>query len=148
MRKRNRLPHSLVAQCREMLSKTGVRQWLLASLVFLALGVMLIASQAPEYDYQVGDQAEEDIQAPGPIRNRYRTELLQAEAAREAEVRAQADESYYSINPIVVSEAQDRVEQVFSELLATLDIEEEPEALDDEELQLIAERVRQRLLED
>lgn len=148
MKKKNRLLGSLLAQGKAMLNKTGVRQWLLASLVFLALGIMLVASQAPEYDYRIGDQAEEDIRAPGPAINRYRTELLREEAAREAEKRAEADESFYTIDPRIVGEAQDRVERVFVEILNAVnaEAEEPPSVMREEELRSLAETVRQRLL--
>lgn len=119
MRKRrpgSGLLRSLAAQGGDMLRKTGVRQWLLASLVFLALLVMIVASQAPEYEYSLGDRAEVSIQAEVTIENRYRTEALREEAARRAEAAAIADEANYKIAETAAARAEQHVTEVFSEL--------------------------------
>src|SRR5690625_1413927 len=114
------LLRSLATQGGDMLRKTVVLQWLLASLVFLALLVMLVASQAPEYEYALGDRADESVQAEVTIENRYRTEALREEAARRAEAQASADEANYKIDEAAAAHAEQHVTVIFSELWAVL----------------------------
>ena len=77
---------------------------------------MLVASQAPEYEYSLGDRAEESVQAEVTIENRYRTEALREEAARRAEAEAIADEANYKISETAAAQAEQHITEVFSEL--------------------------------
>src|SRR5690606_33054627 len=93
----------------ETFKKTGVRQWLLAALVFLALGGILLANVVTDrIDLAVGQVSPKDIQAPQRVINRYQTELLRAAAADRAVNLAVQDDANYVINQAVAVQARDR----------------------------------------
>ncbi len=102
----------------ETFKKTGVRQWLLAALVFLALGGILLANVVTDrIDLAVGQVSPKDIQAPQRVINRYQTELLRAAAADRAVNLAVQDDANYVINQAVAVQARERVAAVFNVLV-------------------------------
>ena len=83
-----------------MLSKTGVRQWALAALVFFVIVLLMVANMFPDSEeLAVGRVATRDIAAPFRVENVYRTELERDRAARQAELAAIANDAFYVINP-------------------------------------------------
>lgn len=98
-----------------MFAKTGVRQWVLAALVFVAILAMMMANLFPDSEeLGVGRVATRDIAAPARVQNTYRTKLEQDRAARQAELEAIANDAYYTINQAAAEQAQARVEAIFA----------------------------------
>lgn len=121
-----------------MLRKTGVRQWILASLVFLALIGLLLANLFPTSDeLAVGKVATRDIAAPFRVENTYMTQLEQENAARRAELAAVANDDYYTIKPSAAQQAEERVAAIFSAIEATRsDLNSVPDISTDQRLAL------------
>jgi len=102
----------------ETFKKTGVRQWLLAALVFLALLGILLANVVTErVDLAVGQVAPKDIQATHRVINRYRTEQLRAAEADRAVNLALQDEANYVINQAAAVQARERVSTAFGVMI-------------------------------
>lgn len=98
--------------------KAGVRQWALATAVFLTLSAVLLANVVTErIDLQVGQVATRDISAPQRVLNRYATEARRAAAEDEALLQAVADPSNYVINLAVEVRARESVDLAFKALM-------------------------------
>lgn len=103
-----------------MLSKTGVRQWALAALVFFVIVLLMVANMFPDSEeLAVGRVATRDIAAPFRVENVYRTELERDRAARQAELAAIANDAFYVINPAAAEQAEARVEAIFARIRET-----------------------------
>lgn len=103
-----------------MLSKTGVRQWALAALVFFVIVLLMVANMFPDSEeLAVGRVATRDIAAPCRVENVYRTELERDRAARQAELAAIANDAFYVINPAAAEQAEARVEAIFARIRET-----------------------------
>lgn len=97
--------------------KAGVRQWVLATAVFLTMSAVLLANVVTErVDLQVGQVAARDISAPQRVLNRYATEARRAAAEDEALVQAVADPSNYVINLAIEVRARESVDLAFRAL--------------------------------
>lgn len=128
---------SVVGWCVDTYKKAGVRQWLLAVLVFVALGGMLLVNVVSEpLELEVGQVARRDIEAPFRAIDRYRTELLRAAAADRAVAEAVADPSNYVVNQAVSLRGRERIAQAYrllSDALPAAGDEGAPRALADPE---------------
>ena len=104
-----------VAQwCVDTYRKAGVRQWLLAALVYVALAGLLLANVVTEpIELEVGQVARRNIEAPFRAVDRYRTDLLRAAEADRAVTEAVADASNYVINQAVAVRGRERIAQAF-----------------------------------
>lgn len=125
-----------------MWNKTGVRQWLLAVLSFLAIVGLLVANLFPTPDeLVVGQVATRDIVAPFRIENTYKTSQEQEKEARRAELEAIANDAYYVIKSSAAEQAEERVAAIFSMIRsAQEDIRSVPEVATDQ-LLAIGERL-------
>lgn len=102
------------------MSKTGVRQWALAALVFFVIVLLMVANMFPDSEeLAVGRVATRDIAAPFRVENVYRTELERDRAARQAELAAIANDAFYVINPAAAEQAEARVEAIFARIRET-----------------------------
>jgi len=99
--------------------KTGVRQWTIAVLFFVALGGMLLANVVTDtVDVSVGQVAPRDIEAPFRAINRYETDRLRATAADRAVKEAVDNDANYVINQAVAIKARELVADVFERIAA------------------------------
>ncbi|HLS90005.1 MAG TPA: hypothetical protein VK101_02010, partial [Limnochordia bacterium] len=90
--------------------KTGVRQWGLAALVFVALAGILLANAVTErVDLKVGQISPKDIQAPQRVINRYQTDRLRAAEADRAVTQAVQDPANYIIDQTAAVEAREQI---------------------------------------
>src|SRR5690606_32926492 len=106
---------------RETFQKTGVRQWLLATLVFVILGSMLLSNAVTErFDLSAGQVAPRDIEAPQRVVNRYRTELERSAHADRAVAEAVERDENYVVNQAVAVRAKESVAAFFGELIRAL----------------------------
>lgn len=113
-------------KCDAILDKAGVRQWLLAFIVFGALFAILGINLLPSgVDLDVGQVSARDILAPRTVINRPATERLQADAARQAVREASENPEFLDINHATVIRAEERLEESFA-LFADTRGDEEP----------------------
>ncbi len=119
MAKNNRLRaagQTFVAQARKLWQKTGVRQWLMAAIIFVTLAGILLANLVPlQYDLKVGQVSPRDIEAPRTIENRYETDRLRSEATESALAKARANPDNYVIDGKVAVAAEERLSFVFEQ---------------------------------
>jgi len=95
------------------------RRVLLAAVMFAVLLAVMAADKAPDVlDWQVGDVATRDVAAPRDVVDRYRTEQLREQAAREAVRQAELDPVNWEINPAEALRAEERVKAIFQILWA------------------------------
>lgn len=146
MKSFNELRLFVAQQGAAMLSKTGVRQWILAALVFLAIVGLLLANLFPESEeLAVGKVATRDIAAPFRVENTYMTQLEQEKAARRAELEAIANDDYYTIRPAAAEQAEERVAAIFAMIgEARSDIAAVPDITTEQRL-AIGDRLRTQL---
>ncbi|MGI6036723.1 MAG: HD family phosphohydrolase [Limnochordia bacterium] len=97
-----------------LLDNLAVRQWLLASIVFVAMAGILLADFVPNaIDIAPGQVAREDIQAPRTVVNRYRTQRLKEDAVHKAQQEGEANPANYEISPQGATVARQDLEQIF-----------------------------------
>lgn len=90
------------------------RRWLVAGAFYVALLAIVLVKQAPEIiDLQVGQVAPVDVMAPRDVVDRYRTDRLREEAARQAIRDASQDPSNFEINPAVALQAEESAALIF-----------------------------------
>ncbi|HEY8416859.1 MAG TPA: HDIG domain-containing metalloprotein [Limnochordales bacterium] len=93
---------------------SAARRGVLAGVLFVVLLAVMAADTAPDaLDWQVGDVATRDVAAPRDVVNRYRTEQLREQAAREAVREAELDPVNWEINPAEALRAEERVKAIF-----------------------------------
>ncbi len=101
--------------------KTGVRQWGLAALVFVALAGILLANAVTErVDLKVGQISPKDIQAPQRVINRYQTDRLRAAEADRAVTQAVQDPANYIIDQTAAVEAREQIATIFATLIEAI----------------------------
>ena len=93
---------------------SAARRGVLAGVLFVVLLAVMAADTAPDaLDWQVGDVATRDVAAPRDVVDRYRTEQLREQAAREAVRVAELDPVNWEINPAEALRAEERVKAIF-----------------------------------
>nr|MBO2472081.1 metal-dependent phosphohydrolase [Bacillota bacterium] len=94
---------------------SSARRALLVVGLFLIMFTLAVANTVPDaIDWQVGDVATRDVVAPRDVVNRYRTELLREEAARQALREAELDPANWEINPAEALRSEERVAAIFA----------------------------------
>lgn len=97
------------------------RRGLLVTALFLIMFTLAVANTVPDaIDWQVGDVATRDVVAPRDVVNRYRTEQLREEAARQALREAELDPVNWEINPAEALRAEERVAAIFAAFRAVI----------------------------
>lgn len=90
------------------------RRAALAGVMYVVLLALMTANTAPDaLNWQVGDVATRDVVAPRDVVDRYRTELLREQAAREAVREAELDPVNWEINPAEALRSEERVKLIF-----------------------------------
>ncbi len=126
--------------CVDTFKKTGVRQWTLGALLFVALAGMLLANEVTEpVDLQVGQVAKRDIEAPYRVINRYRTDILRAAEADRAVNEAVDDESNYVINQAAAVRGKERTDQAYRIMMEAMSSSEA--ALNEQALETLSTRI-------
>lgn len=93
------------------------RRLLLAGSLYVVLLVLMTASAGPDaVDWKVGDVATHDVVAPRDVVDRYRTEQLREQAARQAVRDAELDPVNWEINPAEALRSEERVKAIFGVL--------------------------------
>ncbi|MBO8141427.1 MAG: HDIG domain-containing protein [Firmicutes bacterium] len=93
---------------------SGARRAVLVAGLYVIMFVLMTASPAPDsVDWQVGDVATRDVAAPRDVVNRFRTQQLREQAAREAVREAELDPVNWEINPAEALRAEERVKAAF-----------------------------------